>query len=130
MFNQEEEAILAVWTVDPFCQGPCVEIFQGCKAQGPPTCGKAGHPWHLQKPDGGGRCLHSSGEWNTGGGAVAGLWEHRGLPGSPEACQQPLSDQRGGSGPKGLCPQPSPTQEFSFSTIPLLTQVVDWEEKI
>lgn len=103
----------------------CRNIPGDAKLRVSPTCGKAGRPRHLQKPDGGGRCLHSSGEWSSGVGAAAGLREHWGLPGSQEACQQPLSDQRGGSGPKGLHPQPSPTHELSFSTIALLTQVVD-----
>lgn len=94
-----------LWTVIPL-PGPCVIIPQGHKAQGPPTCGKAGHPWRLQRPDGGGGCLHSSGGWSTGDGAAAGPREHWGPPGSQAACRQPLRDQGGGSGPKACVLSP------------------------
>lgn len=57
-------------------------------------------------------CLHSSGGWSTGDGAVAGRREHWGPPGSQAACRQPLRDQRGGRGPKGLGPR-LPGSSFS-----------------
>lgn len=41
-------------------------------------------------------CLHSSGGWSTGDGAVAGPLEHWEPPGSQAACRQPLREQRGG----------------------------------
>lgn len=84
---------------------PC-DLTRGSSVSRSPTSRKAGHPGRLQRPGGQGGCPHSSGGWSTGDGAMAGPWECWGLPGSQAACSQPLRDQKGGSGPSGLGPQP------------------------
>lgn len=80
-------------------QAPTSE-HTGHKGRVSPTFGKAGHPWHLQRPGGGAGCLHSSGEWNTDDVAVSGPWVHWGPPGSLATCPQPLRSQKVRSGPQ------------------------------